>query len=396
LAVAASIVATLLFTGSATLVASDAAARKIRLGIVDSVYKSADANERREWLDRTVGVGARVVRLGVNWRATASNRQPPANPTDPADPTYDWDDLDAAVRDAVARGLQVKLAIRSAPSWAEGPGRDPAAPAGTWKPDPGKLGAFSQAIATRYSGAYGGLPRVSLWEIWGEPGSEHQLNPLRKSGGKKSRLFAPGHFRKMVNAASKKIHKVNGSNQVIAGTTAPYGNDSTIAPLIFWRDFFCLKGRKLRPKRCPGGKARVDGFGSNPLGGLFGLPPDSRPASSNDILIPEMRRLKKIVRAAGKHHRVKPRKGTDVIAGELLWESNPPDPNAGSLANQASFLTEAVGLLRKQGVSEVDWVRIRDDPPNPTFRYPSLQSGLFFRDGKAKPAAQAFAAAAGK
>ena len=399
LAVAAAIVAGLMITGSAAFGVPDAGARKMRLGIADGVYKSADSAERRVWLDRTVGVGAQVVRLGVNWRSVASNKQPPANPTDPADPTYEWADLDAAVRDAAARGLQAKLMIRSAPSWAEGPDRDPAATAGTWKPDPGKLGAFSQAIATRYSGTYsaggGALPRVSLWEIWGEPGSAHQLNPLL-TGAKKRRLFAPGHFREMVNAASKAIHGVDGSNQVIAGPTAPFGNPTTIAPLTFWRDFFCLKGRKLRPKKCPGGAPRIDAFGSNPLGGLIGLAPDARPDSPNDILIPEMKKLKRLVRVAGKRHRVKPRKGTDVIAGEVLWESNPPDPNAVSLDKQASNLTQAFKLLRKQGVSEADWIRIRDDPPDPDFSYPSLQSGLFFLDGTAKPSAQAFTAAAGK
>jgi hypothetical protein len=88
---------------------------------------------------------------------------------------------------------------------------------------------------------------------------------------------------------------------------------------------------------------------------------------------------------------VKPRKGTELWVSELLWETNPPDdgPKGVSLENQATYLAQSLRLLRKQGVSEVHWVRIRDEAPNPGLAS-SLQSGLYFHDGEPKLALQAF------
>ena len=51
-----------------------------------------------------------------------------------ADPNYDWSAVDAAVRDASARGLKVLMAVTRAPAWAEGPGRLPRL---TRRPEPG-------------------------------------------------------------------------------------------------------------------------------------------------------------------------------------------------------------------------------------------------------------------
>ncbi|MGH7316235.1 MAG: hypothetical protein ACREJS_08240, partial [Candidatus Rokuibacteriota bacterium] len=309
---------------------------QVRLGLVgDPAFGSADAAERALWLDRAADAGAKTIGFGASWRGIAG-LTPPADPTNPADPAYNFARLDAAVRDAAARGFRIVITINRAPDFAEGPGRDPDVDPGTWKPSPERLAEFSTAIATRYSGSFPDpsnpgavLPRVAHWEIWGEPNLFAHLNP-QTVGGK---LVAPTHLRAMVNAASKAIKGVDRSNEIIAGATAPFGDhpnpiDRT-APLTFWRAFFCLRGKKLKPqKRCPGGKPRVDAFSHNPLAGLaaneFGLqtmgPRDKAPHAT-DILIPDMHKLFDVLRAAREHRLVKPRKGTELWVSELLWET---------------------------------------------------------------------------
>jgi hypothetical protein len=378
----------------------------LRLALVDPAFGSADAAERALWLDRAADAGAKAIGLGAIWRGIAGPT-PPADPTNPADPSYDFKRLDAAVRDAAARGFRIRITINRAPDFAEGPDRDPGTDPGTWKPSPDRLAEFSTAIATRYSGSFPDplnpaavLPRVAHWEIWGEPNLFAHLNP-QTVGGK---LVAPTHLRSMVNAASAAIKGVDGSNEIIAGATAPFGDHpkpiGRTAPLTFWRAFFCLRGKKLKPQRsCPGGKPRVDAFSHNPLAGLAAnellptLGPKDKAPNATDILVPDMHKLFDVLRAAREHKMVKPRKGTELWVSELLWETNPPDsgPKGVSLEQQALYLAQSLRSLRKQGVSEVHWIRIRDDAPTPDFAN-TLQSGLYFNDGTPKPALEAFRA----
>jgi hypothetical protein len=383
----------------------------LRLGLVDPAFSSSDAGTRALWLDRAADAGADTVRLLANWRGiTRTGPQAPADPTIPSDPSYHFEALDAAVRDAAARGFRILITINRAPDFAEGPDRDPNAETGTWKPSPERLAEFSTAIATRYSGSFPDpgnpgavLPRVALWEIWGEPNLFVHLYPQTVDG----KLFAPTHLRAMVNAASAAIKGVNRSNEIIAGATAPFGDHPNpidrIAPLTFWRAFFCLRGRNLKPTRgCQGGKARIDAFSHNPLAGLATnefllqtMGPRDKAPHATDILIPDMHKLFDVLQAAREHKTVKPRKGTELWVSELLWETNPPDsgPKGVSLETQATYLAQSVRSLRKQGVSQILWVRIRDDAPDGDFAS-TLQSGLYFNDGTPKPALETFRAAA--
>jgi hypothetical protein len=103
----------------------------------------------------------------------------PANPTNPGSGlsvvaaagsplAYDFCGLDAAVKDAAARNLQVMFVVFRAPDWAEGKDRPSgdAVPPGTWKPNPRAFGRFAQALGKRYTGHYNGLPRVHYFEVW--------------------------------------------------------------------------------------------------------------------------------------------------------------------------------------------------------------------------------------
>jgi hypothetical protein len=387
LAVAASALALAAFPSAADTAPGPGNKKQpLKLGLADPVF-SQDAATRAFWLDRAAQGDVDTIRLLANWRSIAGN-QPPADPTNPSDPSYDWDRLDAAIRDAAARGFEVLITINVAPNFAEGPDRPPGAPVGSWRPQPHRLAEFSQAIATRYSGSFPDpinpgavLPHVALWQIWAEPNGAIFISPLAEG---------PTHLRLMVNAAYAAIKAVNPLNEVFAGPTAPFGNDLITPPYRFWREFFCLSGPKLRrAESCPGGIAHIDGFGNNPLGHFAGLGPKAKAKNPGDILIPEMEKLRELLEAARKRRTVEPRGGTEIWAAELLWETNPPDPSGVSLDTQARHVTQALRLLRKQGVSRVIWVRIADEAPDPDFAS-TLQSGLFFNDGTPKPAFQAF------
>jgi hypothetical protein len=379
----------------------------LSLGLQDGVYQSTDPVERELWLDRTVEVGADTVGLTAAWNAIAPNQ--PADPADPADPAYRWSRLDPAVRDATGRGLRVMITLNSAPRWAEGGNRDPDAPQGTWRPDPGKLAQFARAISTRYSGSFpdpglpgGSLPQVRLWQVWAEPNIRLLLNPQWKRRKGEWRMFSTGHYRKMLNAAYKAINDVSRSNLVIAAGTAPFGEytvpGETIPPLRFWREVLCLRGSGPKGARCPDGPARFDVLAHNPLS-WFALTGDGDRTSPwnnasqvgggpADVVVRDMKKLQSVLRKARSRRTIRPRRGTRLWVTELLWETNPPDPLWVSLRRQADFLADSLYLLWRQGVSEVHWVHINDTPYDSESH--TLQSGLYLENGEPKPSRLAF------
>ncbi len=369
-----------------------AAKRAPELGIWDPILASGDSATRAEWLDRTVDVGAQQVTLQANWRHIA--RSKPADPTDPDDPAYDWTQLDAAVRAANARGFSIMVMLYRAPDWAEGPGRDPVAGPGTWRPDPDAFGVFARVIGKRYSGGFSDplapsqtLPKVSLWQIWGEPNLWADLNPQWEKSGGKWRTASPAIYRSLVNSAYSALNGLDPANRVVAGGLSPVGDYERgglrLAPLRFWRDFFCLQGRKaLKPKHCKGGKPHLDVLGHNPLSVYGGGGPFKSAAQPDDVWVPDMHELTRIIRAARSHNRIVPRRGTKLWATELLAWTKPPVDYGISETGQAKYLADALYVLWRQGVSEVSWVGISDGN--------GFGSGLYYDDGTPKLSAQAF------
>jgi hypothetical protein len=194
----------------------------------------------------------------------------------------------------------------------------------------------------------------------------------------------------MLNAAFNAIKAVSASNVVIAGGTAPFGDQpgkgQRVPPFDFWRDVLCLRGKKLKKASCPGGSAHLDALAHHPLPWLAGGGPWSKAAqlaNPGDLLVPDVHKLKRLLRKARKRHTIQPRRGTELRVTELLWESNPPDETFGQPpAQHANYLADALYLLWRQGVSEVTWLRIVD--------IGGRGSGLYFEDRTAKPALRAF------
>jgi hypothetical protein len=95
-----------------------------------------------------------------------------------------------------------------------------------------------------------------------------------------------------------------------------------------------------------------------------------------------MHKLNRVIRAARKHRRIAPRRGTDLWATELLAFSE--SPLGINQTTQANYLADALFVLWKQGVSLVTWAGIKDAAG----AYSSV--GLFEDNGNPKLAAQAF------
>lgn len=374
-----------------------AAPRGLELGVTDPALISSDATLREEWMARAASARADLALLGVDWSKIAPAHRPTGfDPADPADPAYNWEALDAAVRSAVAHGVRPLLAIDVAPTWAEGPNRPSLAlaPAGTWLPQPAELGSFAQAIAARYSGSFvdpanpgaGALPRVRYFQVWEEENLSAHLNPLWEG----SRLVSPLHYREMLNAAYAGIHDADPGARVIAGGLSPYGDafagGSRIPPVWFWRSLLCLRGAKLRPAGCPD-PAHFDIAAHNPIN-VSG--PSSSAFSPLDVSTPDIGRLTPIVRRAVATGRALPARRKPFWATEIWWDSSPPDPEGVPLRRHARFVVKSLFELWRQGVGAVVWWYLRDQAPGAGGFGATQQSGLFYRDGRPKPAYRAF------
>jgi hypothetical protein len=387
------------------------AARGMELGLYDGDFNVPDTTVQTQALDRSAQARAGFVLVYVSWRDVAPASPPPGfAAANPADPAYDFESTDAAVRGAAARGLRVLMAFVNAPSWAEGPDRPPQdkAPEGTWRPNPIDVGDFTRALAARYSGTFMGLPAVRYWQLWAEPNLAVNLGPQFEGN-------TPVGFevyRPMLNAFYANLKAVSPQNQVISGGTAPYGGLTPASglvfqrmqPLTFWRGLLCYtagkkqkkkkkkKGKKaaakperrLIPLPCPN-PARFDIAAHHPIN--VGAP--TRAAlNADDVSTPDLHKLKRILNAAARSGRVIPGVAKPLFATEIWWNSNPPGRGL-PLGRHARYLEQSFYILWKQGVQAVFWFQVRDLVPDPG-GHPIPTTGLFLRDGQPKPALKAF------
>lgn len=373
--------ATLVFCGPA------GAVRPLRLGFV--------AGDAGASLSDAVLLGAEMVRMEATWAAIAPQR--PADPANPADPAYDWSRLDRTVLAITAARLAPLLVILSAPPWAEGKPRSRSAPPNSWRPDPRALESFARAIGARYRGDYVDLrvgseplPRVRAFQLWNEPNLSTYLSPQWVRRGRGWRAEAPLMYRRLLNAFHRGVHATSPGALVVTGGTAPYGDlrqgERRMPPARFVRDFLCLD-RPLRARNCPD-PAAFDVLAHHPysVGGPF-----RRARNPDDVSVPDVRaKLITALRRAERLGTVRPRGRTrPVWVTEVSWDSRPPDPDGVPARVHASWLSTALYVLWRQGVSTVLWNLVRDAAPVPNYAS-TPQSGVLLRNGRPKPAARAF------
>jgi hypothetical protein len=193
----------------------------------------------------------------------------------------------------------------------------------------------------------------------------------------------------MENAFYAAVKKVSQSNYVIMGGTAPFGDPpggQRMPPVAFYRTLFCLSGRAaLKPTSCPD-RVHFDALDHHPYS-IKG--PLWHAINADDVSIPDMGKITRVLRAAERAHHVLPSGPKGVWATEISWDTDPPDPHGVPIQKQARWLEQALYVLWSQGVSTVMWLQIVDSPPVPSYAS-TYQAGLFFLDGRAKPTLTAY------
>jgi hypothetical protein len=336
----------------------------------------------------------------------------PGGPFDPTDPsTYPaagFRDLDRAVRDASQAKLKVMIDVAFwAPRWAVRKG----SPDGRYRyaPDPRRFGQFAEAVARRYSGRFPDpasprrrLPAVRLYTTWNEPNQTQFLQPQWRHADRGWIAESPHLYRALHNAAHDAIKRVDPGNQVLIGGTAAVGSDvpgrGGVPPMTFVRSLACVDPH-LRPLTIPDCRGftplKADGYAHHPysldtMPGVHASNPDEVPLADTD-------RLEQLLHKLYEGGRIT----TDlpVYDTEYGYESNPPDPfSRFSPEDQARF----IGWSTFMAWSDPDTrmfaqFLLRDSSPGVdggqpgTQRYwRSYETGLYYSDGRPKPAVEAF------
>lgn len=335
---------------------------------------------------RAAAAGATVERLIVSWPTVAPATLPAAwDPTNPDDPHYRWSTIDAEVAAAVANNQTPILDLYGAPAWAE---TAPAAGLDATVPDPAQFAAFATAAATRYGGADGQLPRVSDWEIWNEPNLGLFFQPQFLNG----QPYSPTWYRTLVNAAAVAIKAVHPDNVVVAGSTAPFYDqtpattavDPHWGPLAFMRDVLCLTPQLTPQAGC--GPVQFDAWSIHPYseGG-----PTHRATLADDIELGDLDKVRQVLDAAWSAGKITAATEPALWATEFSWNANPPDPGGVPTTLLERWIPEAMYQMWSHGVTVLTWFQLVDTAP-------PYQTG-FYADAAAlandqpKPTLQAFA-----
>jgi hypothetical protein len=371
--------------------ASAPAARALELGFSDGAYVGPNA---QTWLQRSAAAGADFVRIDIGWPVTATATRPAGfDARNPADPHYNFASADAAMRLATSLGLRVLITFTGAPRWAEGPGRPVDAVAGSWRPSPSALEDYGAALATRYSGRFPDpanpghtLPRAAAFQVWNEPNLNIYLSPQWLGG----HAIAPLLYRRMLNAFYRGVKSVDPRAVVVAAGTAPFGDPpggERIPPVTFWQDLLCLHavGGGLTRGACPD-PAHFDVFAHHPYS--VG-PPTATALEPWDVSIPDLGKLTKLLRAAERLGTALPRERHPLWITEVSYDSYPPAPGGVPIQKHARWLEQTLEELSRQGAQAIFWEQVGDQPPIPSYGATS-QSGVYYLDGRPKPALTAF------
>jgi len=325
--------------------------------------------------ERTRDAGARWVRLVLDWEGIAPKAQP-ANwdPTNPADPHYKWDYIDTGVTEAVRHGLNPLLLVDEPPKWAQRCTSPPGLQlTEVCDPDPAALAAFATAAARRYSGTFGGLPRVQYWQGLNEPNLTLFFFPQFDTNFKP---LSPGLYRVLVNSFYDAVNAVDPSNVVVAAGLGPTElKGYNIGPMKFTRLLLCMKGaKKPKPvKGCEGG-VRFDVFDIHPYS-TGGPTHEGRP---NDVQMGDLAKLQTLLKAADKANHVQGQfQRTQLWIGEFSWDSAPPDPRGLPMKILTQWTAEALHEAWANGVTKFFWYSLRDQPLGGGEG--TVQSGLYFR-----------------
>ncbi len=344
---------------------------------------SENAEVRAQTMSRTHALGGSVARIPVDWRNVVEANPPDGfQARDPTSPAYSFTQLDAAVRSAVAAGLQPLLVVSHAPAFAEAPHRWPYAYLGSWAPSPQALEEFAAALALRYDGAFpdplhpgAALPRVRFLQAWNEPNLARYLEPQWVAVGRHWSAFSPSLYRQMLNGFYAGVKSVQPSDTVIAAGIAPEGEPAGVgamAPVTFLEGLLCLGAAGAN---CPQ-KPHLDVLAFHPLS-VFN--PDVPAVSKLDVAVSDVAKVTDLLARAEHLHTVLPAGPHPLWVTELNWDSFPASPTGVPDSLQAAWVSRALHRLWVAGVSLVDWQFLIDPYGGTPLASPDGSIGLYPR-----------------
>lgn len=209
--------------GAVMLSGSDATAPIGAVAAVQDDHLSTEAIETiPARLDLLAATGVTTTRVDLFWNAIAVGPVRPADPTNPADPAYDFSRADTIMQGLAERGITPIVSVYSTPAWSSGGAVDAiGGPINRLAPDPADYGAFMKAVATRYNGTFAGpggetLPEVRFYEIWNEPNLDGFLQVTPRDPATRLDVYAA-----MDRAAYPAIKGANANAVVIVGVGGP-------------------------------------------------------------------------------------------------------------------------------------------------------------------------------
>ncbi len=357
----------ILAAGAALSVAAAPAADRMWVGFHDDPTLRFDTG-RQQAFAQARSANATLARTLVEWHRVAPTR--PANAADPFDPAYKFDDLDEYVRNAQAVGIEVLMTIWGTPAWANGEQKPQFLPTNM-----ADFQAFSQALATRYSGRTAGYPFVRFFGIWNESNLATFLQPQFDAGGK---IVSPANYARLAAAGYAGIKAGSPTALVGVGETSSNGRDKrkagqtdTIAPATFAKGVAAANPR-----------LKFDAWAHHPYPVPVNMKPTQKVRYPNVSLL-SMPRFEKDLDTWFK------RKNVQIWISEYGHETAPGEPKGISEALQAQYVPQAITLLKADPrVQMFVWFVLRDSSGS------LWQSGLYGPDGRAKPATGSFASSA--
>ena len=341
-------------------------------------------------LDEVAEFGIDTVRVALTWQGVVATDVPPGfDPSDPAEPHYDFSAYDGFMRATAARNLKVVMTISGPPPlWATDGGSVDS------PPDPAQFGDFVTAVARRYSGEFdpdgsggaGPLPAPTMWSVWNEPNLSIFLQPQLRDGAP----YSPILYRKLYLAAQGSIEAVDPQAQLLIGETAPTRGLDGVDPIPFAEGVLCLDPTAAADPACDSGHIDAVGWATHPYG-TRGTPPFVDPPGPDFVTFPSLANLEGVLDDGA---------GAGQIADDLpvyITEygiQSKPDPLVGvPLQTQADWLSisEELAYADPRIRSYAQYL-MRDDPPDrvPGTKYGGFESGLRFWNGPKKPSYDSF------
>jgi len=353
---------------AAVLAPVAATADRMWIGFHDDPMLRFESTRQTEMDAARSASGARIVRTLVTWATVSPTR--PANAADPFDPAYKFDDLDELVRNAQVRGMEVLITLWGTPKWANGDKTPNVLPTNV-----ADFGTFARAVASRYSGRYGGLPFVRFFGIWNESNLNQFLSPQFDAQGN---IVSARAYATLAAAGYAGIKAGNAKAQVAIGETSARGRSKkvagqsdTVAPGKF-AELVAKANKRLK----------FDAWAHHPYPAPVSMKPTQKVKWPNVSLSSLGQFGPSLDTWFG-------RKNVPIWITEYGQETKPGEPGGVSESTQAVYIPQAIAIAAKDPrVQMFVWFVLRDSAGSP------WQSGLYRPDGAPKPGQVTFARAA--